>query len=92
MASRVPSTSGFSPGSAAATGRLALRSAASSPAALSQIVDTLLFITISFYGVLPICDLHPGQMLAKVVLSAVLVPPLITLLVVAIGRRMDARG
>lgn len=58
---------------------------------LSQIVDTLLFITISFYGVFPITDLMIGQMIAKVVLSAVLVPPLVTLLVV-LGRRMDARG
>src|SRR3546814_7875868 len=34
-------------------------------AALSQIVDTLIFITISFYGVRPIADLMLGQMLAK---------------------------
>ena len=59
-------------------------------AVLSQIVDTLLFITISFYGVFPITDLLIGQMIAKVVLSAVLVPPLVTLLVV-LGRRMDAQ-
>lgn len=58
---------------------------------LSQIVDTLLFITISFYGVFPIQQLLIGQMLAKIVLSAVLVPPLVTLLVVY-GRRLDARG
>ena len=55
---------------------------------LSQIVDTLLFITIAFYGVFPIANLLMGQMLAKVVLSAVLVPPLIYLFV-AIGRRLD---
>ena len=36
---------------------------------LSQIVDTLIFITIAFYGVFPIADLLLGQMLAKVVLS-----------------------
>jgi uncharacterized integral membrane protein (TIGR00697 family) len=57
---------------------------------LSQIVDTLLFITISFYGVFPIQQLLIGQMVAKIVLSALLVPPLVTLLVV-LGRRMDAR-
>jgi len=57
---------------------------------LSQIVDTLLFITIAFYGVFPIADLLMGQMLAKVVLSAVLVPPLIYLFV-GLGRRLDAR-
>ncbi len=58
---------------------------------LSQIVDTLLFITIAFYGVFPIGQLLLGQMLAKVVLSVVLVPPLIYLFV-AIGRRLDARA
>jgi hypothetical protein len=57
---------------------------------LSQIVDTLLFITIAFYGAFPIGQLLAGQMLAKVVLSAVLVPPLIYLLV-GLGRRLDAR-
>ena len=57
---------------------------------LSQIVDTLLFITIAFYGVFPIATLLMGQMIAKVVLSAVLVPPLIYLFV-GIGRRLDAR-
>lgn len=55
---------------------------------LSQIVDTLLFVTIAFYGVFPIGQLLLGQMLAKVVLSAVLVPPVIYALV-AIGRRLD---
>jgi hypothetical protein len=57
---------------------------------LSQIVDTLLFITIAFYGVFPIGQLLLGQMIAKVALSALLVPPLIYLFV-AIGRRLDAR-
>ena len=56
---------------------------------LSQIVDTLIFITISFYGVFPIASLLLGQMLAKVVLSAVLVPWLIYVFV-AIGRRLDS--
>jgi uncharacterized integral membrane protein (TIGR00697 family) len=58
---------------------------------LSQIVDTLLFISISFYGVFPIQNLLIGQMTAKIVLSAVLIPPLVTLMVV-LGRRMDARA
>ena len=57
-------------------------------AALSQIVDTLIFIGISFYGVRPIMDLMIGQALAKVVLSAVLVP-LIIALAVRIGRNLD---
>jgi hypothetical protein len=55
---------------------------------LSQIVDTLLFVSIAFYGVFPIGQLLLGQMLAKVVLSALLVPPLIYLFV-AMGRRLD---
>lgn len=57
---------------------------------LSQIVDTLLFITIAFYGVFPIGSLLVGQALAKVVLSALIVPPVIYA-AVAIGRRLDAR-
>ena len=64
-----------------------LRSAIAS--VLSQIVDTLIFITIAFYGVFPIAELLLGQMLAKVVLSLILVPPLIYLFV-GIGRRLDS--
>ncbi|WP_343526240.1 queuosine precursor transporter [Sphingomonas sp.] len=55
---------------------------------LSQIVDTLLFVTIAFYGAFPIGQLIVGQMIAKVTLSAVLVPPLIYVFV-GIGRRLD---
>jgi hypothetical protein len=55
---------------------------------LSQIVDTLLFVSIAFLGVFPIGELLAGQMIAKVVLSAVLVPPAIYLFV-ALGRRLD---
>lgn len=58
---------------------------------LSQIVDTFLFIGIAFYGVFPIFGLMAGQMLAKIVLSAVVVPPVIYLFV-AIARRFDDRG
>ena len=57
---------------------------------LSQIVDTLIFITVAFYGVRPIADLILGQAIAKVILSIVMVPLLIMLLV-SIGRRLDAR-
>ncbi|CAM3114505.1 putative queuosine precursor transporter [Sphingomonas antarctica] len=57
-------------------------------AALSQIVDTLIFITASFYGVRPILDLMAGQMIAKIVLSAVMIPLLIWI-VVRIGHRLD---
>jgi len=56
---------------------------------LSQVVDTLIFITVAFYGVFPIGELLLGQMLAKVVLSAVLVPPLVYAFV-GLGRRLDA--
>ncbi|BBD00752.1 MULTISPECIES: queuosine precursor transporter [Sphingobium] len=55
---------------------------------VSQIVDTLLFITISFLGERPIMDLMVGQMIAKVILSIILVPPLIAL-AVSLGRKLD---
>ena len=58
---------------------------------LSQIVDTLIFISVAFYGVFPIGELLLGQMLAKVVLSLVLVPPLIYFFV-GLGRRLDTEN
>ncbi len=71
-----------------ATGRFAeLRGIVA--ASLSQIVDTLIFITVSFYGVRPIGALMVGQMVAKIVLSVVLVP-LVIAAVVRIGRQLDA--
>ena len=69
-------------------GLLWVRSAVAS--VLSQIVDTCIFITVAFYGVFPIGELLLGQMLAKVVLSALLVPPLVYAFV-ALGRRLDVR-
>jgi uncharacterized integral membrane protein (TIGR00697 family) len=61
-------------------GRLvAVRGAVAS--VLSQIVDTMIFITVGFLGVRPIGDLILGQALAKVVLSIVFVPLFIMLLV-----------
>ncbi|MGX7894638.1 queuosine precursor transporter [Tsuneonella sp. HG222] len=57
--------------------------------ALSQVVDTLIFITLAFYGQFPIGSLLVGQMLAKVVLSVILVPPLIALFV-GLARRHEA--
>ena len=56
---------------------------------ISQALDTLIFISIAFYGVFPIMELMLGQMLAKVVLSAVAFPPLITLMV-ALAKKIDA--
>lgn len=58
---------------------------------LSQIVDTFIFITVAFYGVFPIGELILGQMIAKVVLSALLVPPLVYAFV-AFGRGLDGRA
>lgn len=58
-------------------------------AALSQVVDTAIFITISFYGEREIGTILLGQALAKVVLSAFVVPVVIWL-VVKLGRKLDA--
>jgi queuosine precursor transporter len=66
---------------------LAVRGAIAS--ALSQVVDTLLFVSIAFAGVFPIANLMGGQMLSKVVLSLTLIPLVITGLV-ALGRSVDA--
>jgi uncharacterized integral membrane protein (TIGR00697 family) len=57
-------------------------------AGLSQIIDTLLFVTISFYGIFPIAELMAGQMIAKITLSFVLVPVIIQLMV-SYGRKLD---
>lgn len=70
-------------------GLLWLRGALAS--VLSQIIDTLIFITLAFYGVFPILDLMIGQMLTKVVLSIALVPPLIHGFV-ALGRKLDSKS
>jgi uncharacterized integral membrane protein (TIGR00697 family) len=57
-------------------------------AALSQIVDTFLFISIAFLGVRPVAGLYAGQMISKVVLSAIMVP-LVIRLVIWLGERID---
>ncbi len=59
--------------------------------ALSQAVDTLLFVSIAFLGVFPIATLLLGQMLAKVVLSLAVIPFVITGLV-SLGRWLDREG
>ena len=56
--------------------------------ALSQVVDTLIFITVAFYGVFPIGPLLVGQMIAKVALSLIVVPVVIQGAVV-LGRKLD---
>lgn len=63
-----------------------LRSALASM--ISQAIDTLIFITVAFYGVFPIAGLLAGQMIAKVTLSLILVPPAVYAFV-AIGRKID---
>ena len=55
----------------------------------SQALDTLIFITVAFYGVVPLMKIMPGQLLAKIVLSAVFVPPLVYA-IVALIKRLDA--
>ena len=59
--------------------------------ALSQAIDSVIFITLAFYGEFPITNLLIGQVIAKVVLSFVLVPFLITG-GVALARRLDRAG
>jgi queuosine precursor transporter len=65
---------------------------------LSQIVDTVIFITISFYGVLdtatgqplPLAALMTGQIISKLTLSTIMVPPLIYVFV-SLGRWLDRK-
>jgi queuosine precursor transporter len=58
--------------------------------ALSQAIDSVIFITLAFYGEFDIKNLLIGQVLAKVALSVVLVPPLIAI-GVGLARKLDAR-
>ena len=58
--------------------------------ALSQAIDSVIFITLAFYGQFEITNLLIGQIIAKVVLSLVLVPFLITG-GVAFARWLDRR-
>jgi queuosine precursor transporter len=63
-------------GNDTSTFSLMIRGAVAS--ALSQAVDSVIFVTLAFYGEFPIKNLLIGQVLAKVTLSFVLVPFLIT--------------
>lgn len=58
------------------TASLMIRGAVAS--ALSQAIDSVIFVTLAFYGEFDITNLLIGQVLAKVTLSFVLVPFLIT--------------
>ena len=75
----------------ASEGRRLLWLRAGVASVLSQVLDTLIFITVAFYGVFPIGELILGQMIAKVTLSAVLVPPLVYAFV-ALGRALDRQS
>jgi hypothetical protein len=56
---------------------------------ISQVVDTVLFITISFYGTgLPVGQIMEGQIISKLVLSTIMVPVLVVLFV-KLGRKLD---
>ncbi|PKP64315.1 MAG: hypothetical protein CVT85_11355 [Alphaproteobacteria bacterium HGW-Alphaproteobacteria-7] len=59
--------------------------------ALSQAVDSVIFVTLAFYGEFDITNLLIGQVIAKVALSLVLVPFLITGGVRA-AKWLDGRG
>lgn len=59
--------------------------------ALSQAIDSVIFVTLAFYGEFDITNLLIGQVVAKVALSIVLVPFLITGGVL-LAKRLDARA
>ena len=77
-------------GSEENTGTVSLMIRGAIASALSQAIDSVIFITLAFYGQFPITNLLIGQILAKVVLSIVLVPFLITG-GVAFARWLDQR-
>lgn len=59
-------------------GTLSLMVRGAVASALSQAIDSIIFVTLAFYGEFDITNLLIGQVLAKVTLSFVLVPFLIT--------------
>ena len=72
------------------SGTLGLMVRGAIASALSQAVDSVIFITLAFYGEFDITNLMIGQIIAKVTLSLLLVPFLITG-GVALARRLDAK-
>jgi uncharacterized integral membrane protein (TIGR00697 family) len=58
---------------------------------VSQFIDTLIFITIAFYGTMPVFPLLKGQYLIKV-LIALLDTPFVYLVVILIRRRNSMEG
>ncbi len=77
-------------GSAEGASTLSLMARGAIASALSQAIDSVIFITLAFYGQFEITNLLIGQVLAKVALSIVLVPFLITG-GVAFARWLDRR-
>ncbi len=77
-------------GSGESKGNFGLMVRGAIASALSQALDSVIFITLAFYGDRDITNLLIGQVLAKVALSIVLVPPLIAG-GVALARRLDSR-
>lgn len=71
-------------------GTVALMIRGAIASALSQAIDSVIFVTLAFYGQFDITPLLIGQVIAKVTLSVVLVPFLITG-GVALARWLDAR-
>ena len=65
-------------GSSEGASTLSLMARGAIASALSQAIDSVIFITLAFYGQFAITNLLIGQIIAKVVLSLVLVPFLIT--------------
>ena len=72
------------------SGTLGLMVRGAIASALSQAIDSVIFVTLAFYGEFDITPLLIGQVIAKVVLSIVLVPFLITG-GVALARWLDSR-
>lgn len=58
-------------------------------ALVAQTVDTLIFVTIAFYGIFPLLPVIGGQLVAKAIIWIAAVPLLYA--VVGAGRRLDAR-
>ena len=58
---------------------------------VSQFIDTLIFITIAFYGTMPVFPLMKGQYFIKV-LIALLDTPFVYLVVILIRRGFSTRG
>lgn len=57
---------------------------------LSQTIDTIIFITISFANTgVPLASIMQGQIISKLVLSTIMVPPLIWFFV-KLGKKLDA--